>query len=169
MECNVWIWIRLMKLIFHYWLLLWDSISIKDLLNQLIILAYRLFIICKRTFNSVWLTGGIHRIQFQFLLDHELYTKMVTPRMCLIVFRNQALPMWDLPTKVHATVSLATTYTNAHRGQAVQVSSSWMQQGLFAIVESSVSFPMSPNGQAIQVQLLLQVFHWRGLSPWPHP
>lgn len=49
-----------------------------------------------------------------------------------------------------------------------QMQTSWMSEGVLAAEQPAVTFPLPPNGQAIQVQQLLQMFCGRALPSGAH-
>lgn len=82
---------------------------------------------------------------------------------------HQTVPLRDLPTQVHAIVAPAAAHPHAHRRQAVQVPAHWLQQGLLSAEQPAVALALPPDGQAVQVQLVLQVLHGRAVAARAHP
>uniref|UniRef100_A0A8D8AHG1 (northern house mosquito) hypothetical protein n=1 Tax=Culex pipiens TaxID=7175 RepID=A0A8D8AHG1_CULPI len=82
--------------------------------------------------------------------------------------RHQAVPVRDLPAQVHPAEPPAAAHTDAHGRQTVQVSPPGLPKGVLAAVEPAVALALSPDGQAVQMQLLLQVLHGRGVPAGAH-
>lgn len=78
--------------------------------------------------------------------------------------RHQALPLRDLPPQVHPALPPPAAHPHAHGRQALQVPLPQLQQGLLAALQPAVALALPPDGQALQVQLVLQVLH-RGGGP----
>ena len=81
---------------------------------------------------------------------------------------HQAVPLRDLPAQVHPAESPAAAHPHAHGRQAVQVPTSSLHKGLLAAQQPPVAFAVPPDGQALQVQLVLQVLPGRNGPPRTH-
>lgn len=82
--------------------------------------------------------------------------------------RHQAVPVRDLPTKVHPAIAPAAAHTDPHGRQTVQMSTPGLPEGVLPAVEPAVPLAVPSDRQTVQMQLLLQVFHRRGVSAGAH-
>lgn len=81
---------------------------------------------------------------------------------------HQTLPLRDLSTEVYAALASPAAHQDAHRRQTLQVSPSRVPEGLLATLKPAITFSVPPNGQTVQVQLLLQMLHGRGIPARAH-
>ena len=98
----------------------------------------------------------------------KILKKIIRCRLERCFNTETVFQMWNLPAEVHAAVAPAAAHQDSHRRQTVQVSPPRMHKSLFATLQPPVSLQMPPDGQALQVQLLLQVLHRRERPARPH-
>lgn len=81
---------------------------------------------------------------------------------------HQTVPVRHLPAEVHAAQPPAAAHTHAHRRQAVQVQAPGLHQSVLAAQQPAVALPVPPDGQTVQVQLVLQVLPGRAVAARAH-
>lgn len=58
---------------------------------------------------------------------------------------HQAVPLRNLPTKIHAIVSPPAAHTHTHRGQAVPMQGRRLPEGILTAIEPAIAFALSSN------------------------
>lgn len=81
---------------------------------------------------------------------------------------HKTVPVRDMPAEVHPAEPPAAAHPHPHRGQAVQVPSPGLHQGLQPAEQPPEPLTLPPDRQALQVQLLLQVLLRRAQPPRAH-